>query len=339
MATKKKLKVSPKVESKDASLSLKTCRLLISEQAQALSKLASGINEDFLHTVKLILELPPKGRVVVSGVGKASFIAMKTSATLASVGVPSFFLHPAEAIHGDLGRYSEGDVALIYSKSGETPEVLRVLPAIKRFGCPVIAVTSNKRSSLGRHADLVVEIGEIKEVGMHGLAPTTSTLCMLAVGDAIAMAVLEERGISKERFAEFHPGGALGHTLRTVKEVMRTGDSLCIVYDDTAAKEVLKRITKTRGRPGAAAVVNRQNKLVGIFTDGDLRRCLESDAEFLRKPINKIMGRSPKTIAPDQLVEEALHLMSLHKIDQLLVTDHKSTPVGLIDIQDVVEVK
>jgi len=314
-------------------------RAILAHEAEAILSLSRSLDERFHHAVSMLLDLPPNGRVIVSGVGKAGFIAQKISATFASIGIPSFFLHPAEAIHGDLGRYSEGDIALVFSKSGETPEIVRVLPAIKRFGCPLISVTGNDRSSLGRHSDAVLALGELSESGPLGLAPTTSTTAMLAVGDALAMAVLDRRGISKEQFAALHPGGHLGHSLKLVSEVMRQGDSHCVVPETMLTREVLHRITITRGRPGASAIVGADGTLSGVYTDGDLRRCLDKRSNFLEAPISELMTRTPKVVKPGQLVEEALRVMTQFKIDQLIVVDDQQRPVGLVDIQDLVEVR
>ena len=324
---------------KPATSSIEYGRSILAQEAEAILTLSHTLDERFHHAVSMLLDLPPNGRVIVSGVGKAGFIAQKISATFASIGVPSFFLHPAEAIHGDLGRYSEGDIALVFSKSGETPEIVRVLPAIKRFGCPLISVTSNERSSLGRHSDAVLSLGDLPESGPLGLAPTTSTTAMLAMGDALAMAVLEQKGISKEQFAALHPGGNLGHSLKLVSEVMRKGDSHCVVPEAMLTREVLHRITITRGRPGATAVVDISGKLSGVYTDGDLRRCLDQRNNFLEAPISELMTRTPKVVKPGQLVEEALRIMTQFKIDQLIVVDDQNRPIGLVDIQDLVEVR
>ena len=270
--------------------------------------------------------------------GKASFIAMKISATFASTGVPSFFLHPAEAAHGDLGRYSKGDVALLISNSGETAEMLLVIPYIKRIGCPIIAITGNSVSSLASHSDITLSIGKVAEAGPHGLAPTTSTTAMLALADALAMAVFSRQEYSRERFAFYHPGGNLGASLLSVSEVMRKDDENCIVPQTLKTSEVLHRITTTKGRPGAASVVDQNGVLTGVFTDGNLRRCLEQGSDFLHKPIAEVMTRNPKVISAGKLAPEALQLLSQHKIDQIIVIDSANHPVGMVDIQDLVDI-
>ncbi|RMD86623.1 MAG: KpsF/GutQ family sugar-phosphate isomerase [Candidatus Dadabacteria bacterium] len=314
-------------------------RRILQAEAEAINTVAETLGEPFVKAVHTILNAPPTGRIVVSGMGKAGFIAMKISATLASTGTSSFFLHPAEAVHGDLGRYSQDDIALVLSTSGETPEILRVLPAIKRVGCPIISITSTADSSLAKHSDVVIEIGNIKEAGPLGLAPTTSTTVMLAVGDALAMAVLEHKGFSKEEFAFYHPGGSLGRKLMKVKDLMRTGEENAVVEENVTVREAIHVITTTKGRPGACAVVDSSGILKGVFTDGNLRRCLESGKDFLDKPIKEVMGRNPKTVAPDSLVEEALNIISKHKIDQLIVVSKDFKPLGLLDIQDIMSIR
>jgi arabinose-5-phosphate isomerase len=311
---------------------------IVGLEAEAVNSVCGLIDSSFESAVKMILSIPSTGRVIVSGIGKAGFIGMKISATLASTGTPSFFLHPAEAVHGDLGRYAKDDIALILSNSGETPEILRILPSIKRVGCPIISITGSKSSTLAKHSEATLLIGKVDEVGPLGLAPTTSTTVMLALGDALAMTVLNQRGFSKEEFAQYHPGGALGRKLMTVAEAMRQGDEHAVARDNLLCKEVIHIISATKGRPGAAAIVNAEGRLVGVFTDGDLRRCLDLNSNFLNEPISEYMGRSPKTCKGSQLVEEALHLMSQFKIDQLLVTDEENHPIGTLDIQDVLSI-
>jgi arabinose-5-phosphate isomerase len=310
-------------------------REILRAEAEAITTLSESLDESFRSAVQLILDMPREGRVIVSGMGKAGFIGMKLSATLASTGLPSFFLHPAEAVHGDLGRYTKCDVALILSNSGETYEVLRVLPHVKRIGCSTIAITGSTDSSLGRHSDVTLAIGKIAEAGPLGIAPTTSTTLMLALGDALAMAVLKQRGLTHDEFAAFHPAGNIGRLLMVVADVMRTGDESCLVPETMSVRDVVHQITITKGRPGAAAVVDNQGVLAGIFTDGDLRRCLEERRDFLDRPVREHMGRNPRSIRGDQLVQEALRIMTEYRIDQVVVLDDTDRPVGMIDIQDV----
>ena len=307
-------------------------------EAKAIEKLSDGLDENFAHAVNTIMEIPQGGRVIVSGMGKAGFIAMKISATLASLGVPSFFLHPSEAVHGDLGRYTKNDVSMILSNSGETPEILRLLPHLKQIGCPLISITGSKNSSLAKHSDVVLPIGKLEEAGPLGLAPTTSTTVMLALGDALAMTIVENKGLSPKEFAKFHPGGDLGRSLTLVSEIMRSGEENCIVPLDMKTREVIHKISTTKGRPGAACVADARGKLFGIFTDGNLRRCLDNNQDFLDRPISEFATRNPKIIYKDKLVQEALRLMSDNKIDQLIVSDQEGSILGLIDIQDLVDI-
>lgn len=322
-----------------AQSTLRYAREILELEALALQNVAKLINHDFDLALRLILSQPVSGRLITSGMGKASFIAMKVSATFASTGTPSFFLHPAEALHGDLGRFSKDDLALFFSNSGETPEIVKMLQPLKRQGCAVISITADSQSTLGKHSDIVIPTGKLEEAGPLGLAPTTSTTVMLALGDALAMAVLEKRGFTKEQFANFHPAGNLGRQLMLVQDIMRKGEQLAIARGDLIAREVLHIISSTRGRPGAACIVDLNGKLIGVFTDGDLRRCLEKNSAFLDAPICEVMGKSPKLIGPGKLVQEALHLMGEFKVDQLIVVDNCNVPIGMIDIQDIVEIK
>jgi arabinose-5-phosphate isomerase len=314
----------------------KYAKEILLKEARAIEDVSNFLSDSFDHTLSAICEMPIGGRVIVSGMGKAGFIAMKFSATLASVGIQSFFLHPAEAIHGDLGRFSKNDIAFIMSNSGETPEILKMLPHIKRIGCVLISMTSSKDSNLAKHSDVVLEIGKSQEAGPLGLAPTTSTTVMLALSDAIAMSLIEHSGFSSQDFAKYHPGGDLGRSLTLVSEIMRTGDSNCIVKKDTKTREVIHKITITKGKPGAACVVDENGKLYGIFTDGNLRRCLEEHADFLDHPISDFTSRNPKVIKANKLAQEALRIMSDHKIDQLIVVNDNNDILGLLDIQDLV---
>jgi arabinose-5-phosphate isomerase len=260
---------------------------------------------------------------------------MKISGTLASIGFPSFYLHPADAIHGDLGRFTKNDVALLLSNSGETSEVVRLLPPLKQIGSSIISITCSKHSTLAGHSDIVLEMGRFSEAGPLGLAPTTSTTVMMALGDALAMTLVERRGFTKEEFAIYHPGGDLGRSLMLVSEIMRTNESLCIVPEQLETTRALQQMTATKGRPGAAAIVDGAGKLVGVFTDGDLRRYLERGTDFLNQSIGAICSRAPITIHPEQLAQESARIIQERKIDQILVVNTANVPVGLIDIQDL----
>lgn len=308
-------------------------------EAEAIDLLLESLSSSFIDAVELISTHESNSHLIVIGMGKAGLIGRKISATFASTGTPSFFLHPAEAIHGDLGRITKYDVVLILSNSGETAEVLQILPYLKRIASPIICITGNANSTLTKHSDIVIPIGKFEEAGPHGLAPTTSTTVMLALGDALAMCTMRERRFSQEDFAFYHPGGDLGRSLMLVSEVMRSGDAHCVVNENISTCDVLKRISSTRGRPGAASIVDTNGILAGIFTDGDLRRCLEKNSEFLSKPVSEVMGKNPKTITENKLAQEALRILSEYKIDQVIVVDSSLHPVGIVDIQDLVQLK
>ncbi len=311
-------------------------RSIIRDEIAALTAVAEHLDDRFSAAVESMLSLKPGARIVVSGMGKAGFVGMKISATLSSIGFPSFFLHPADAIHGDLGRFTKDDLALLLSNSGETGEIIRLLPVLKQLGAHVVSITRSKSSTLATHSDTVIETGVFPEAGPLGLAPTTSTTVMLALGDALAMALVKRRGFSREEFAVFHPGGDLGRSLMLVSEMMRSGDSHCVVHHSTITKKALHAITETKGRPGACAVVDDNGVIVGVFTDGNLRRYLEGDsADFLEKPIGSICSRNPITIRPERLAQEACRIIQERQIDQLIVVNDQNIPVGLVDIQDL----
>lgn len=279
------------------------------------------------------------GQLVVTGMGKAGIVGQKISATLASTGTPSFFLHPAEALHGDLGRVRVGDVVLALSNSGETAEVNAVMEAVRKLGITLIGLTGRADSTLGRHSDLLLDIGRVEEACPMRLAPTASTTLMLALGDALAMAVLEERGFGPRDYARFHPAGSLGRNLLLVEEVMRKGDALPLVRTGTAVADALIQTSRTKGRPGATLVVDEAGVLAGIFTDGDLRRLLEGGAfRRLEDPIDQFMAREPKVLAPGDLAVDAHRLLRENRIDMAPVIDGDRRPVGLLDVQDLIEV-
>lgn len=308
---------------------------ILLEQAAALTTLAERLDGKFEQALELIQTIPAHGRVIVSGIGKAGFVANKVSATLASVGIPSFYLHPAEAVHGDLGRCTAADVIILLSNSGETQEISRLLPSFRRVGCKIISITARADSTLAKHSDVALLLGEVPEAGPLGLAPTTSTTLMMVLGDALAMTALHNRGFSKEQFAAYHPGGNLGVRLRLVSEIMRHAERHCIAPATASCRDVIHRISRTPGRPGAASIVDGSGKLVGIFTDGDLRRCLDRDTPFLDSPVSEFMGRHPRTVFLGQLAEEALALMTKFEIDQVVAIDEQGFPVGMVDIQDL----
>src|SRR3954465_1612230 len=331
MATRRRLTSVPKAPPKNDIVDY--AREVIRAEAEAVAQLGARINGAFARAVEMVLACP--GRVVVTGMGKPGFIAQKLSATFASTGTPSLYLHPAEALHGDLGRLVPGDLVLALSNSGETDEIVRLLPAIRRLGTPIIALTSGPRNSLADRADAVLEIGPVPEVCPLGLAPTASTVALLAMGDALAMAVQHKRGFSPEQFASLHPGGTLGRQLLRVRDVMRTGARNPTVRWDLPLRDTAAVMTRTEGRPGAASVIDAQGKLIGIFTDGDLRRLVQDGEIDFSRPVATVMGKSPRTVGPEDLATIAAEMMREIQVDQLPVVDPAGRPVGLLDVQDL----
>jgi arabinose-5-phosphate isomerase len=306
-------------------------------EARTIAELEHHLDGRFSEAVDRILAC--EGFVVVTGMGKAGLVGQKVSATLASTGTASQFLHPAEALHGDLGRIRKRDVVLALSNSGETDEVIAVLAPARKLGADVIAMTGRPDSTLARLADCVLEIGLVREACPLELAPTASTSAMLALGDALAMVVLSERGFGREDYALFHPAGALGRRLMCVREVMRQGEALPLVASGTPLAEVLITMTQTPGRPGAALVTGSDGRLMGIFTDGDVRRILQAGTLDVGASIDDLMGRNPKSIGPGQLVEEAQRLLKENRIDQVPVLDGDGRPIGLVDVQDLLDIR
>ena len=309
---------------------------VLRQEASAIRQLGDLLGAPFLQAVQLLRDC--KGMVVVSGMGKAGLIGAKVSATLTSTGTRSHFLHPAEAVHGDLGRIFHEDVVLCLSRSGTTEEVVRLLEPLKRIGASLIAVTSFPESPLGRHSDVCLDIGRVVEACPLGLAPTTSTSVMLALGDALAMTVMPLREFSKKDFALFHPAGTLGRRLLTVREVMRQGGESPSIATGTSLSEALQKMTDTRA--GCVGVVDATDRLIGVFTDGDLRRRLLDDHGFeLDRTIDEVMQREPKTIGPGHLAGEALRRMKEDQLDQILVVDDDAHLIGLLDVQDLLAVE
>ena len=309
---------------------------VLSIEAQAISEAASHLGPSFREAMLALINC--RGRVVVTGVGKAGIIGQKVSATLVSTGTPSHWMHPADARHGDLGRVVKDDVILALSNSGETDEMLLLIPAVKRIGAAIIAITCSQDSTLGKYADIVLEMGPIQEACPLGLAPSASTTAMLALGDALSLCVLRERDFTKDEYARYHPAGELGRKLLTVAMVMRTGESNPVTDEGTPVREVLRVMTDTRGSPGAALLVDPYGKLSGIITDGDLRRLLQHDVGFVDRPVSEIMTRSPKCINSKDLASDALRICRDNKIDQLPVTNDDGVAVGIIDVQDLMDV-
>ncbi len=301
-------------------------------EAEAILRLSERLNEAFERAVQLLVHC--QGHVVVTGMGKSGAIGKKIAATLSSTGTPALFLHPAEGVHGDLGAVTARDVVLMLTYSGETDELVTILPALKRLGVPLIVMTGNLQSTLAKAADVVLDVSVEREACPLNLAPTASAAAMLAMGDALALAAMTVRRFTPDDFARLHPGGALGRRLLLrVRDVMRTGERLAIIHVSEPTKAAFAAITKARA--GACVVVDDEGKLCGIVTDGDLRRALLRDVTLFHAPVTEVMTKTPKVIHPDALAAEALRLMQAHQIDDLPVVDEERRPVGMVDVQDL----
>lgn len=304
-------------------------------ETEALERLSARIDDEFEAAAQSILAC--KGRVIVSGIGKSGHVGQKIAASLASTGTPSFFMHPAEAFHGDLGMVTQNDIVLAISNSGETNEMINILPVIRRIGAKIIALCGRRDSTLGKNSDYFIDAGVEKEACPLGLAPTASTTAALAMGDALAMALLAARNFTEQDFAVFHPGGSLGRKLLlTVENVMRSGEDNPIIEAGRTAKEALFIMTSTG--VGATSVVDAEGKFIGLVTDGDVRRCLAKGPEFLNEPVEHFMTRNPETIAKDKLAASALSLMEKHQprpITVLPVVDEQGMPLGIVHLTDL----
>jgi arabinose-5-phosphate isomerase len=313
---------------------------VIQDIAASLKEVATRIPESFDQIVNIIINRPKHSRILFCGVGKAGFVGMKLAATFSSVGLSSFFLHPSEVSHGDLGCVQNEDIIIILSNSGETEEVVRLVQPFRELGALTIAITANTDSTLAGFTDYVISYGSVKEAGHNNLAPTSSVTVMIAIGDAIAMSAARALKFSQFDFGKYHPGGSLGRALLPIRKVMRTGEYLCIVSCEVLTRDVIKTYAETPGRPGAAIIVDNSGTVMGIFTDGNLRRliCSDENRDFLNRSISSFMSKSPKTINVNLLIRDALDILSMYQIDQLIVADDYNRPVGLIDIQDVARV-
>jgi arabinose-5-phosphate isomerase len=314
---------------------IEVARNTLQVEADAVLALQDRIGEEFCRAVELILSC--QGRLVISGMGKSGLICQKIAATMASTGTPAFFLHPAEGIHGDLGMLMKGDVVLAVSNSGETEEVVRILPVIKRLGVKLIAMSGNPESTLSKAGDVSLDISVGQEACPLGLAPTASTTATLAMGDALAVALLQEKNFRAEDFALFHPGGALGkRLLLRVEDLMHSGDAIPLVSMATTVKDALFEITNKK--LGITGVVNDNDGLVGVFTDGDLRRCLE-DERSLDHLMAQVMSQNPKRVLRSNLAAKALQLMEEFSITSLFVFEQENDakPVGIIHLHDLLK--
>ena len=316
----------------DPARALQLARDTLDIEARALVALKARQGEGFTRAVQAMLAC--RGRVVVMGMGKSGHVGRKIAATLASTGTPALFVHPAEASHGDLGMVTADDIFVALSNSGETDELVAILPLVKRLGAKLIAITGRPESSLAQLADIHLNARVEKEACPLNLAPTASTTAAMALGDALAVAVLDARGFGPDDFARSHPGGALGRRLLTyVRDVMRVGDEVPVVPLDATLSDALFQITDKR--MGMTAVVNANRHVEGIFTDGDLRRVLQRDGDFRALPLTDVMTRNPRTIGPDHLAVEAVELMERHRINQMLVVDEKATLIGALNMHDL----
>ena len=313
---------------------LRTAREILQIEARAIQRLARTVGRNFEKAVECMARC--EGRVIVTGMGKPGFIARKIAATLASTGTPSLYPHPAEAVHGDIGMVTEKDVMIAISQSGETEEIVRLISMIKKNGVPLIALTSNPSSTLARAASIVLNLGVTKEACPLNLAPSASTTTALAMGDALALSLLKKKGFRREDFAELHPGGSLGKKLLKVKDIMRTGKSNPRLKPKTKVRQALFAITESRA--GSCTLVDSKGKLLGIFTDGDLRRHLRLNGEkILNEPIEKLATFKPFVIEDEKFAAEAVHVLKTKKIDELPVVDKKGRAVGLLDVQDLLK--
>ncbi|RYF24038.1 MAG: KpsF/GutQ family sugar-phosphate isomerase [Comamonadaceae bacterium] len=320
----------------DADLVLRLARETFEIEAAALTRMASRLGEPFTQAVQQLLATT--GRVVVMGMGKSGHVGRKIAATLASTGTPAFFVHPAEASHGDLGMVTQGDVVLAISNSGESNELTVLLPVLKRLGVKLVAMTGVLQSTLARHSDFVLDCSVEREACPLNLAPTASTTAQLAMGDALAVALLDARGFRPEDFARSHPGGALGRKLLThVSDVMRTGDDVPRVPCEASFSELMREMSAKR--LGSSAIVDADGRLLGVFTDGDLRRRIESGADLRSVRAQEVMHHHPRTIAVDALAVDAAETMERHGITSVLVTDPAGVLVGVVHIGDLMRAK
>lgn len=320
----------------DAARALRFAHETFDIEAEAVLGLKARTGDDFVRAVEALLQV--RGRVVVMGMGKSGHIGRKIAATLASTGTPAMFVHPAEASHGDLGMIKPVDLVLAISNGGESDEITVLLPVLKRLGAPLVAMTGNPASTLARHADILLDSGVEKEACPLNLAPTASTTAQLALGDALAVALLDARGFRTEDFARSHPGGALGRKLLThLVDVMRSGDAVPRVLPDAPLAQLMREMT-SKGL-GASAIVDEHNRVLGIFTDGDLRRLVETGADLRSKLARDVMHAGPRTMRNDTLAAEAARLMEQHRITSVLVVDADERLCGAVNSNDLMRAK
>lgn len=312
--------------------SIEEAKKVLKIEARTIKNLISTIDHNFEKAVEMVASC--KGRIVVMGMGKSGLIGKKIAATLASTGTPAFFLHPAEGILGDVGMMTEGDLVLALSHSGETEEIEKLLPVIRKMNLKLIAITGRPKSKLAKESDLVISVKVEEEACPYNIVPTASTTAMLAMGDALAISLLKRKKFKKEDFARLHPGGTIGkRLLLKVRDIMRKGKDNPVIHQEKTVKEALLVMTKTR--LGATSVVDSSGKLVGFFTDGDLRRRLQKEEKILNKKIHTVMTKNPKTITHDRLAIEAAKMMQEKKFDNIPVVDGKGYPIGIVDERDL----
>ncbi len=315
-------------------------RRALEKERQGLAALIEALDDNGLGRALADVAdaiLVSKGRVILSGMGKSGHVARKIAATMASTATPAYYVHPAEASHGDLGMITTEDIIIMISNSGETPELKDMIEYSRRFGIPLAAITSRRESTLARAADHLLLLPQVPEACPLGIAPTTSTTMQLALGDALAMALLAARGFTRERFQDFHPGGKLGAILRRVRDVMHPRGELPLVHPRTSMRETL--LTMTGRRFGCAGIVDDDDRLIGIITDGDLRRAMEDHPDLLKLEAEQVMTPSPKTLPPGELAAAALHYMNLNKITVVFVVDEDGRPVGIVHIHDLLKLE
>ncbi len=314
---------------------LREGREILRDEATAILKVSQRLDASFCRAADALCTC--RGSVIVTGMGKAGLIGQKIAATLSSTGTRAHVLHPAEAAHGDLGCLHPDDLLLALSNSGETEELCRLVPIVRQMHIPIVAITACETSSLGSQADITICLGRLREAGPHGLAPSTSTTAMLAIGDALALVVSRQKGFTPQQFAVFHPAGSLGRRLMTVGQIMRRGGELRISSEHATIRQILVEAAIPGRRTGAVMLVDSEGSLVGLFTDSDLARLLEQHRdEQLDRPIAEVMTRHPITISPDALLSEIVQLLADRKISELPVVDDAGRPIGLIDITDVI---
>jgi arabinose-5-phosphate isomerase len=313
---------------------LKRAKEVLTIEAQAISRMMRGLDHQFEEAVDTIAKC--SGRVIICGMGKTGIVGRKIAATLSSTGTPSVFLHSAEAVHGDSGQVTARDVVIVISQSGETEETVRLLPLVRKIGVKIIVMTGNPKSTLGKHGDLVLNIKVNAEGCPLGLAPMASTTVTMALGDALAACLIDRKKFKKEDFALYHPGGSLGRRLLLkVEDIMRKESSFAKVAAATKVEDVLWKITKARC--GCACVVDGKAKLLGIFTDGDLRRHLEEDPAVLSRKVSEVMTKNPASIGKEKLAAQAFDMLKNKKIDELPVVDRAGRVIGLLDVQDLLK--